>query len=250
MAKARTLVVAVLMLVCGFLVGGAEQKTKGDLFAEVYPLLVTQSAGLIEESLAGEPTRRLAEKARVAALMLAACSQQDLQGPGAAKRATIRDAALDIAAMIKEKKYPDAIAHAKRLPNLMVNATARKERVKLIGTHMEIDELMSQFRGSKIGGLGIEATLDKLGGSKDGKLPNSQLNEELVLIGFRTAVAAELTREHMPPKDAKEWLGYADDMRASSLELAKAVDAGNGKAAFAAVDRLNTSCNKCHLKFR
>jgi hypothetical protein len=244
------LIVLIMLSACGFLAPGADPPKKGNAFHEAFPLLVKQSASVIEESLAGEPTRRAAEKARVAALMLAACAQQDLAGPEAAKWATQRDAALDIAVMIKEKKYPDAIAHAKRLPNLMVNATAKKEKVKLFGTHLEIDELMSQFRGAKVGGLGIETTLDKLGGSKDGVIAKNQLNEELALIAFRTAVAAELTREHMPPKDGKEWLGYADDMRASSLELAKAVDDGNGKAAHAAVERLNNSCNKCHLKFR
>lgn len=250
MPQPRLRLLALLVSVCALLSGGADPPPSSALPEKVYVELIDSSAQLIEESLTGEPTRRLAEKARVAALMLAEFAQQDLRGPSAAKRATVRDAALDISAMIKEKKYPDAIQHARMLPKLMVNPTAKTERVKLMGTHLEIDELMSQFRGAKIGGLGIEAMFDKLSGSKGSEVPRAELNENLRWTAYRTAVAAQLTREHMPPKDAKEWLGYADDMRAASLALASAVEGRDGKAAFAAVERLNNSCNKCHLKFR
>jgi hypothetical protein len=250
MTDLRKLAGLVLGMTCAVLAAGADAPRLPASFDEVYPQLVEQSAKLIEDSLAGEPTRRATEKARVAALMLAEFSQQSPGGTITAKQATLRDAALEIASKIKDKKYADAVAQAKRLPTLAVNRAAKTERVKLLGEHLEIDELMGQFRGPKVGGLGIETLLDKLAGSKDGAIPPGQLNADLKLIAFRTAVAAGLTREHMPKADGKEWLSYADDMRTQSLELAKAVQANNGKAAFTAVDKLNTSCNKCHLKFR
>jgi hypothetical protein len=215
-----------------------------------YPRLVESSVGLIESALAGEPTRRSAEKARVAAVMLAEFAQQDLRGPDARQRATVRDAALQLAALIKDKKYAEAVAQAKRLPSLPPNAAARLERIKLLGPHLDVEELMSQFRTTRLGGLGIEALLDELAVSKDGKVPTEALTDELRRLAYRTALAAELARDHLPKENPNEWQTRLGEMRKSAVELAEAAKAKDGKAAFTAVERLNSSCNKCHLKFR
>lgn len=240
-----------LLLACGVLSGMADAAAPLPVVPDaVYGRLLEPSVKLIQASLAGEPTRRAAEKARLAALMLAEFAQQDLQGPDGARRAAVRDAALEVARLIKDKKYTEALDQTQRLPTLPAQLGAKKDRVKLLGPHMDVEELMGQFRAAKVGGLGIEALLDQLAVSKDGIVPAAALTDELRLTAFRTAVAAELAREHVPNMKPKEWLGYADGMRKSALELADAVEAKNGKAAFGAVDRLNTSCNKCHLVFR
>lgn len=250
MTQLRLLAVPTLIFACAVFADGADPPGKPALPDAVYAQLIEPSAKLIQDSLAGEPTRRAAEKARVAALMLAEFAQQNLQGADAAQRASVRDASLHVAGLIRDKKYEEAVQHARRLPKLLVNPAAKKERVKMLGTHMEIDELMGQFRGVQVGGLGIEKLYDQLSANKNMTIPALALTEDLQLTALRTAVAAELSREHTVNMNPKEWLGYAEGMRKSALELADAAAAKNGKAAFAALDRLNTSCNQCHQKYR
>jgi hypothetical protein len=229
---------------------GAQDAAGPVLPDTAYARLVGPSVKLIEAALAGEPTRRTAEKARVGALMLAEFAQQNLQGADAGQRATVRDAALQVAALIKDKKYAEAVKLAKELPTLPANPAAKKERLKLLGNHLDMEELMSQFRSAKLGGLGVEALLDELASSKDGMVPAAALTDELRLLAFRTAVAAELVRAELPKMKPQVWRDHAEMMRKASLELAGAVETKNGKEAFAAVERLNASCNKCHLVFR
>jgi hypothetical protein len=215
-----------------------------------YTLLVEPSARLIQEALAGQPNRRVADKARVAALMLAEFAQQNLAGLDAEKRASIRDAAVAIARLIHAKEYAAAAKEAARLPSLPANPKAKKERLKLMGPHLDIEDLMTQFRAAKAGGLGIEALLDQLATEKNETVSAAAMTDELRLLAYRTAVAGEMAREHVPKMKVKEWQAYADDMRKSAVGLAEAVQAKDGKKAYAAVERLNTSCNQCHKEFR
>src|SRR5262249_45924013 len=146
-----------------------------------------------------------------------------LQGADAQKRATLRDAALQVAALIKDKKYAEAAQAAQRLPTLPENPAARKEKVKLLGPHLDVEELMSQFRSAKLGGLGIEALLDELTNGNGDAVPAAGLTDELRLAAYRTGVAAVLAKDHVPNMKPKEWLAYADAMQKSAVELAEAV---------------------------
>jgi hypothetical protein len=215
-----------------------------------YPRLLGPSVQTIVTSLAGEPTRRGVEKARVAALMLAEFAQQNLGGADGQQRATVRDAAVQVAALIKDKKYAEAVKLAQQLPTLPANPAARRDKVKLLGTLLDVEELMGQFRSPKVGGLGIETLLDDLGNSKGGLLPPEALTDSLRLLAYQTAVAADLSRQHVPDKKAKDWQAYAEAMRKSALQLGTAVGTKDGKGAFSAIEQLNTSCNKCHKEFR
>jgi hypothetical protein len=89
-----------------------------------------------------------------------------------------------------------------------------------------------------------------LASSKDGAVPAAALTDGLRLTALRTAVAADLTLDHVPNMKPKEWYGFATAMRKAALDLAEAIPTKNGKAAYGAVERLNNSCNKCHLVFR
>ncbi|MBL8799677.1 MAG: cytochrome c [Planctomycetia bacterium] len=215
-----------------------------------YVRLVEPSVKVTVDALGGEVTRRSAEKARVAMVMLAAFAQYDLSGTDGAQRATLRDAALDTAARIKDKKYAEAVTQAKGLTKVAANPQARKEKVKLLGPVVDVDELMSQFRAPDKGGLDIENLFDKLAGVADGQLPAAALNDDLRLTAYRTAVAAELCKEHTPPQKAPLWQKLSDEMRLQAVRLAEAVQAKDGKAAFQAVEKLNASCNHCHREFR
>jgi hypothetical protein len=51
-------------------------------------------------------------------------------------------------------------------------------------------------------------------------------------------------------KDPKDWKDYTTDMKEASAELAKAAKAKDADAIKKAAQRLNSSCNNCHGKFR
>jgi hypothetical protein len=239
----------VALLTCCSLAGSADVSTP--LLSDAdYPRLIKPTVKLIQASLAGNPNRRAADKARLAVVMLAEFAQQNLKGPDAQQRATVRDAALVIAGMIQKKQFAEALKEVERLPSLPVNPDAKKEKVKLLGPYLDVEELMGQFRSEKVGGLGIEARLDQLNVEKGGTVSAAAMTDELRLLAVRTAIAAELAREHTPDKKPKQWQNFADQMRKSAGELADAVKAKDGKSAFGAATRLNNSCNDCHKEFR
>lgn len=249
-AGAAILTAALCVLTIGSVPGAAADAPQPVLPDSEYALLVEQSAKLITEALAGQPNRRSADKARVAAVMLAEFAQQNLAGADGPQRASVRDAALVIAGLIGDKKFGEAAKEAARLPGLPAKADAKKERVKLVGPHVDVEELMTLFRATKIGGLGIEPLLDRLATEKNETISPPNLTDELRLLAYRIAVAGEMMGGHAPKMKVKEWRTQADAMRRSAADLAEAVKAKDGKKSYAALTRLNTSCNQCHKDFR
>jgi hypothetical protein len=240
---------AALLLGCGLLASAADPPLT-ILPDPVYVRLIEPTLKGVQAALAGDPSRRSAEKARVALLMLAEYSQQNFDGNDAALRATLRDAALDIAVLVKDNKYADALKRVEGLPSLAPDPKAKREKVKLVGSQVQVDELMGQFRSAKVGGWGIEGELDRLATVKDNSLRAADLTDDLRLLAYRTAVTAELVREHVPAEKAKEWRGLAENMKKSALELAAAANSKDAKAGYSALMRLHTSCNDCHKEFR
>lgn len=216
-----------------------------------YPKLLAPTAEVIATALAGEPTRRAADKARVAAVLLAESAQQKLDGPDGAQRAAVRNATLAIAVLVKDKQYPEAIKQAKLLSTLTAKPGVSKARVKIGPPLVDVDLLMGPFRSVRLGGYALEDRLDELGSSPGGMLPPAALNDDLRLLAYRTALVAELTRVHAPDeKAAKAWQTYCDAMRRGALDLIGAVQAKDSKAAFSAVEAVNQSCKQCHKEFR
>jgi hypothetical protein len=204
----------------------------------------------IRAALEGKPGRRAAERGRVAAVMLAAYAQQDLTGKEASRRATVRDAALRTADLIKEAEYGKAAEQAAALPKLAADAKAKREPVKLFGAYLDVEELMSQFRAPKPGDADLESRLEKLAGAPEGVVTADAL-AALRQTAVQCAVAAELSQMHVPaPENAAAWRRLGDDMRKAAVAVAAAAQAKDGKAAFIAVGRLNTSCRDCHKQFR
>ena len=242
------------MLGCWLLAGAAQgeaaEAMKPTLPDADYVRTIEPSVKLLQDALGGEVTRRSADKARLAMLMLAEFAQQNLSGPDGAQRATVRDAALEIALLVKNKKYAEAVQQAKTLPKLPASQQTKKEKVKLLGPQLDVEELMGQFRSPDKGGLGIEDLLDKLAGAEDGQVPAAALNDDLRLLAYRTAVAAEVCREHRPPEKAPLWRELSEEMGRQASKLAEAVPAKDGKSAFQAVKKLHSSCKDCHREFR
>ena len=214
-----------------------------------YPKLLGQTVQIAKEALQGQPDKRSADRARFALLVLAELAQQDLAGPDGAQRATVRDAAIALAARIKAKEYDAARKDLDALATLPAQPSAKKEKTKIIDSLVEIDDVMTLFREPKLGGLGIEAEFDKLGAAK-GPLPATALDDRLLLFAHLAAVTGAMAEAHIPDKKQKEWKSYALVMKKTGLELADAVKAKDGKAALAALGRANANCAACHKVFR
>src|SRR5215813_10102018 len=94
-----------IWLLAGF--GNAGGQGKGALVPdEDYPKVIAHELKALPEALkalkeAKEPLdqKRMAEKSRCTAVMIAAIAQDNLSGKDAAERATLRDAALEVAAL-------------------------------------------------------------------------------------------------------------------------------------------------------
>lgn len=248
----RAVTAMVLALLLTFAVAGksgGDDKDAAPLDRE-YPRLVAQSVPAIREALKGKPTRREADKARIAAMLIAAAAQRNFTGPDGSQRATVRDAALALADFIRNENFEQARKLAAVLPDLKPDSRAKKERVKLLGPRLDVEDLMMQYRPVKVGGWGLEAKFDMLGSQPNGTIAAKELNAQLRLDAYLTAVTAELAAEHKPKTKAEQWLIWAQDMRKQAAALGEAVKAGDGKAGFEALTRLNRTCNQCHQAFR
>src|SRR5262249_37428594 len=126
-----------------------------------YPKVVEHQVKVLTDTLKGlqdakdmTEKKKLTEKARCTAVMLAAVAQDNLGGKDAGQRAGLRDAALEVAGLLKTGKVDDAAKKAADLKNAKP-AGAKAEKVKLTEAHINLTELMSQFRLAKAGGQGI-----------------------------------------------------------------------------------------------
>jgi hypothetical protein len=246
-----------LWLVAG-LGSGQAQIGKDPLVPDAdYPKLVEQQIKVLQDTLkllkdAKDPAekKKMAEKARCTSVLVAAIAQDNLAGKDGGQRATLRDAALDIAALVKANNLDEAAKKTAALKDVKADGKAKTDKIKLFDVHIDLQEWMSQFKLPKAGGQGTEAQLLKLGSDKKKTIPPTSLNDQLLLMAYQSGMAAELAAEYKPSKDVKDWLAYSTDMRKSSAELADKIKAKDGKGAFAALNKLNTSCSVCHDKFR
>jgi len=219
--------------------------------------LVERTVRIVRDALKDQPDEKNAEKARTAAIVIAAIAQYSQGGANAGRRATVRDAALRLAASIKAEKYADARLQAGSLAQLPADPKAKPRLVAIMDKQIELGEVMNHFASVRSGGTGAERKLDALADNplskKNRSLPDKELTEELRSIALRSAAVGELVKGHLNnkvKKFQKAWRDSAEAMRKSGLELAKAVASKDGKAAWNALNRLNDSCTVCHRKFK
>lgn len=236
----------------------ADPKAGGIAEAD-YSKLVAQQTKTLTETLKAAlastemlEKKRLADKAKVVAILLAQAAQDNLAGADAGQRATLRDAALAIAKQLPANgpQFADALKLAEALDGLKADPAAKKEKIPLLPAHINLSVLMVPFKNADKGGHGLEATLIKLSFDKKKMIPAAQQGDPLLLSAYQTALIAELTRDHKPAKEEKKWQELSDDMRRTALEMADGIRAKDGKAAFAALVKLNESCTICHKLYR
>jgi hypothetical protein len=223
-----------------------------------YAKVVAHQVKVLTESLKAAATaeplekKRLADKAKSTAIILAQAAQDNLSGANAAERATLRDAALAIVKLLpaKDPQFADALKLAEGLEGLKANPAAKKEKIQLLPGHTKLEVIMIPYQPAAKGGQGLEAQLLKLSFDKKKNIPPAQLADPLLMNAYQSALIAEMTRDHKVDKDQKKWQELSDDMRRTSLELAAGVRDKDGKAAFAALAKLNESCAVCHKIYR
>ncbi|MFN4259963.1 MAG: cytochrome c [Gemmataceae bacterium] len=224
--------------------------------ANDFELLVQHTARLLRTTLDDLPKADAKEqklavtKARVAALMLAACAQYTAKGDNAGQVAAVQPLALQVAADLQAGQFDAAKKNAALLTSAKGQPAplAKVDYAKL----MELDELMRPFEQVQKGGLDFERTLLLLvsTGRKGKALPDKAMDDQLVFLAYQTAVAGELTKLYTPTMKPEEWKALCDQMSQSALELGQAVKAKDGKAGYAALRALNQSCDKCHEVYR
>jgi len=112
-----------------------------------------------------------------------------------------------------------------------------------------------QAKGGILAGQGIELRLLSLGKKA---LPAKDLAAQaadLKRMAEVTRGIAEVTPDYASkftktPMEAKQWKGFAEDMKKHSEDLIAAVKANNAKNIKDVANHLNASCNDCHTKFR
>jgi hypothetical protein len=243
-----------LLALALFLVApGGAADPKGPLVPDSdYPKLVKRSVKGIQDALkGGKPAEEQASKARTAAVLIAAYAQLNLEGPDGQQRATVRDAALKVANLVKSGKYDEAAKLAGTLPTLKADPSAKKEKVKIGDEYVTFADLMHQFRPNKEGGWGIYGHLYKLQTAMKPVLPREEVNENFVLEAQQVAVTADLALSNLPKGKPKEFQTNLENMRAGGVELAEALkDKDAARVAPDALQKLTTACFGCHKTFR
>jgi hypothetical protein len=257
-ACSRAVRAALLGLAIGLVGLGQAQESKEVVVPEGdYPKLVDAQLKAVDEGLKAlkdatdkDQIKKMKDKARCGAVMIAAAAQDNLAGKDGQQRATVRDAALNLAALVKGEKYDDAAKLAGELKGLKEDPKAKKEKIKLFEAHIDLQELMSQFKQPKAGGQGVEKLLLNLATDKKKMVPPAAINDALLATTYQVALLSELAHEYVPPKDKKDWDAWSVDMKKGALEMADKLKAKDGKAAFTALNKLNTSCSVCHERFK
>jgi Cytochrome C' len=258
-------VLGVCILVAPHITSAADDKGSAGMLPEAaFTKLVERATKHVLEGVQGAQSgekkyrARYGRQARAAAAMIAAYAQDGPASRSPAQRASLRDAALQLLATLKADKWDEARKQADALKTVKEDSKADPKPVALMPAHIDLLDVMQQF-SSLPGGLGIERDriLDVLANREVKKaktLPEKVMNEDYILTAYQMAVIADVVKDHKPPKvkggGVKEWQSFTDDMRKSALDLAETVQKKDGKAALAALNKLNSSCRNCHEVFR
>jgi hypothetical protein len=214
--------------------------------------LTARAEAVVREVLAKDkPDKKEAARAQAAVLVLAIAGQDAPTPAGVRQRLLARDTALALNAALDKRDFAGARRIVEELAKPPADAKPAAGPVQILDKAVAFGDLMHQF--NELGGSAKKLpTL--VGGKKSGKIPAAALTPELQLLGWQAAAVGQLSAGHNDPKttakDPKAWRTYADELKQSGLDLAEAVKAKDGAAAWAAANRMQNSCTDCHTKFK
>ena len=263
---------AILLLAGPVRSGGKDGRWKSFLPAKAYTQLLNREVKILQECLKGNPEEEVLNRARVAAVMVAALSLS-VEKEAMPAAAVEHTNALTLAKLLREK---GKLAQARKLADSLSSAQSKTvgfatiDMKKVFGG--EVLAMMDHLRPKAKGGDGIAASLQTsapLKGALNGieekiralakkKMTEANMKksaDEMVLFGYRLAVLAEVTDDFAPEKkvgkkDPKVWNELSVKMRDSALEMAAASKKKDAVAVFDAAGRLEASCTQCHSIFR
>lgn len=246
---------ALLALLAGLVVGlngtAGDGKAPGGvpITPQDYQKFVGEEIKILQEALSSEKQdKKTVNRAKAAAVMLAAAAQFTEKGPSDADRATLRDTALKIVADINDGKTADALKKAQGLASLKTDPNAKLTPLALLDAkYIDLDIVMRQYGPPRVGGLSIESDLLTTFPKK--KLEAADY-DRLQFIGLHSAILSELIKPHQPEKKAAGWAPMAEESRKIALDLADAAKKQNGGAVVALINKLNSACQKCHDVYR
>ena len=236
--------------------------------------LIKQQTDLIQKELA-EPKKdaRAVRKSNTRIKILAVEAAAFAQSAKAQNLAGMRDAALKLAKAAGDSAKPDVIKKlVEDLTSAKPNAGGPSGPVKWKDYLDDQDEVMTPFKTLPKGGDGLPPSLQsnaRLKGTLNGveekirELAKRALRPNLVakeapdiaLMADKVAVLAQLNYEFAPEKDegmkkVKDWKEWSVEMRQTALELAEAARKADAQKIFAASQKVNSNCNKCHGIFK
>jgi hypothetical protein len=240
--------------------GRAGGEHKGFLPADVYKVLVARETAILKDSLKGSPTEEQLTRAKVAAVMLARLALDADKEAGATG---VQSMALQVAKLLAVK---DKIADARKLIAAGAAPGGKLEAFDAKPLLGDVMELMNHLRQKKNGGDGMHPDLQTSGPLKNlngieekirslakKKLSDKALSmsaKEMVVLGFRTAVLAEVANDFAPAQKTKDWRDFSTHMRTAAIALARAAHKNDANGIFKAGTSLDASCNNCHKVFR
>jgi hypothetical protein len=223
---------------------------------DIFARLVTEDAKVIKDGLAKASDKKMANKAKAAALMIAVYAQGEASKPGAkaAEMAGLRDSALKVAKAIEAGNMDEAKKAADTLKPAGATAPAAKSGPVPVHDGFEIDLVMQQFKPERGGGLELEKKLQTLVNKRSAY--TSADYQQMVPLMYRIAAIAQPTEALAPApmgqKTPAQWVKWAQEMGTLSLEageLAKKPKPDD-KAVKAALKKLEANCTACHDVFR
>jgi len=244
-------------LACWLLLGSAAKSAGGVdgkplLPAAELTTLVKHDAKAIEDILSkGEPDKKSKRKVKAAAFMIAAYAQFNATKENASQMAGIREAALSLLKEFEAGNFKEALALAKAIPGIKNGPKAGIKPLDL-NKAIEFADVMHQYSSERVGGYGIEKIL---GDFAEEKLTPAKL-EQLGTLAYKLAAIGQVSMEFKDDKEeggmktVKNWVAQAEQFRKLTLELATAARAKNVAGAQAALEKVSSSCVKCHDIFR
>jgi hypothetical protein len=211
---------------------------------------------VIKDSLGKASDKKMANKAKVAALMIAVYAQGATGKPGAkaAEMAGLRDEALKAAKAIDAGNVDEAKKKANELKATGVSAPSAKTDPVAVHDGFEIDLVMQQFKPERGGGLELEKKfLSYVNKRSEYTAADYQ---QMVLLLYRIAAIAQPTEALAPApmgqKDPAKWRKWSEEMGTLAVEAAELArkPKPDSKAVKKAFQNLEANCQACHTLFR
>ena len=222
---------------------------KDELPAGIGANTIAADVAFLEKGLSKDPQKREIPTLKAVAMLLALHAQNNLDGKDGDKMAALRAQALKIAEALAKKDIAGAKTAAAGLSD---PKGGDKKPLKLDTMHkLDLDEVMSCFRKSTVGGLNIEA--DIRSSAKAVTDPKA-----IGILAGRVNAVAEYTQAFAPDnaKDGakkKQWDEWSKEMGVISKDIATEAAKGD-KASKPELSKklkaLDTNCTACHNVFK